>query len=427
MAKQKVMRVPAQRFMQHGRPIYTIAMTGHLLAFLENKPQIRRYNPGKAGKEPHGYQRVQDTDDKVEQIAKYVGDPSNSLVDPVNLNMPIETGELVFEPISQSHPSLGYILLPSDAALNIYDGGHRTLGYMRAHELVGPIDFDLPATLTNASESAECEQFALKNVTQDKIQSDLLLDLKVMLNGSLTKVDGQKRYMPKKMTSGMSWLPEAREIARLLNESHTGAFQGNPWHKRMRYANDVGQKVPNLDHWFKLGKFAQYLVTVATNSYSLLPESIPDRAVVICNMWKAIQTLVPDAFTKNALKYRLTTGHVAIEPLHRLLSSFMLYYLHGGDLKDYETFQDATDAIAPDANKIPSPEEFVEILKKCRVRDAMSTSKGNPLFTEKHWKLEGPSRHYHGKGNVSILVGEVNKSLGIPPSKQRSDAKNAES
>jgi DGQHR domain-containing protein len=412
--KQKTMQVVAIRFVQNGIPYYSIVLTPLVLSFLQKRPQIVLYGAGKSGDEMTGYQRVQNGK-KVESIAKYVGDPHSALVDPINLNFPRESGELVFKPISSNFPSVGFIELPDTTELNAYDGGHRMLGTFAAWERSNDIDFDLPATLANVPAKKEKLLFSLKNMTSDRIRSDLAVDLRVSLNGSLNEENGDKIYLPPQLTKNMTWLPDAREIARLLNESRTGRFAGNPWYKKMRYANEKSERIPNSKQWFTIGKFTEYLQPVARRSNSLLPESVEDRAVLVCNMWKALEKLVPDAFGANATDYRLATGHVSIEPLFRLVNSFMLYHLCKGDFGEYSTFEEAVDAVG-ESKTIPSVEEFIDILKKCRVRPAgVAEGKSNPLFTQKHWAMNGPSRHYHGKGNVSILVGEVNESLKIPP------------
>ena len=144
-------------------------------------------------------------------------------------------------------------------------------------------------------------------------------------------------------------------------------------------------------------------------------------------MWKALQLLVPDAFSANAQNYRLATGHVSIEPILRLVDSFMLYHLCSGNFRDYETFQTAADAVR-DSTEIPSVDDFIGILRKCQVRPVDNPgARGRALFTATHWLLDGPSRHYHGKGNVSILIHEVDSSLNIPSRRTENETETAAS
>jgi DGQHR domain-containing protein len=411
MSKTKSMRIPAIKFIQHGVAFYQIVITPALLNFLKTKPQIKEYSTGKNGKEQVGYQRPS-KESKVEEIGKYIADAKNHLIDPINLNIPQESSKIVFIEHSGSL-TLGFVIISEDAILNVYDGGHRYRGAVRAWDLQSDMDFELPATLANRSEQEEILLFAIKNISADKIQSDLLIDLKILLNGTLKQHGNEeRRFLPKNLMKDANWIGDAREIARLLNESKTGQFADNPWYRKMRYPNISGSKMPNQDEWFKVGKMAEYLRYVANNSYNLMPEPLNQRALVVCNMWKALQQLVPKAFT-NASEYRLCTGHVSIEPIHRVLNSFMLYFLCDGSFSKFETFEQAAESVA-NSNKVPTVAEFVRILKECKVTPISGKGVPAPLFTEIHWANNGPSRHYHGKGNVSVLVNEINTSLGIP-------------
>lgn len=418
MSKMKTIRVPALKFVQHGVAFYQISLTPTLLQFVKNKPQIKEYKSGKNGKDPEGYQRPS-KDAKVEEIAKYIADAQNHLIDPININMPIESDELVFTPINTNNISVGFLTISEDALLNIYDGGHRYTGARKAWELQSDMDFDLPATLSNRPAKEEILLFAIKNISADKIETDLLIDLKIMLNGTLKQYNNEeRRFLPKKLIKDATWIGDAREICRLLNESKSGKFADNPWYRKMRYANVRGEKMPSQTQWFKIGKMAEYIRPVAINSYRLLPDSIENRAVLICNLWKALEKLVPNAFLKPT-EYRLCTGHVSIEPLYRVVNTFMLYHLCKGNFSKFETFEQAAESVAG-SNTIPTVDEFAQILKKCRVTP-VSGRTAVELFTDSHWKNDGQCRHYHGKGNVSILVNEINISLGIPLTERQSN------
>lgn len=409
MAKKQNLRVEAIRFAQNGKEIYAFTITPALFAHLPTGFIIDKFEIKNHGRTSTGSQREQ-IGSKIEDIANYVSNEANIIQTSVSLNCRPDSPDIKFIPMANSLV-FGHLEFPSTAIIHVYDGGHRILGLEEAYKANEEMNFPLLGTLVKMTELEEKRQFLISNNEAKPIESGLLQELKLDLYKNGT--EAQKR-LPKSMKKNMNWLPEANEISRTLNESNSGKFNGNVFYHKMLYAGvaaggETKNKIPNAEKWIKLNKFNEYIESVVRNKHGLLPDSPQDKAVLLCNLFKALSNLAPEAFGIHAADYFLATSHIGIEPLCQSINSFLIYGYHGST-HQFSSIDDMVDAIPDnDKKKIITVQKFEDILKECKM--APSPRK---IYTSAFWKRkDGTAGNYHGKSNIKLLVGFVEQSLNI--------------
>jgi hypothetical protein len=214
------------------------------------------------------------------------------------------------------------------------------------------------------------------------------------------------KSLPRAITKDIGWQTPATELLTFLTTKKAGLFTNNIWYGRLRPAQvggTLGGKLPNEKYWFSKSKMVTYIRPIAINyrpeiSYSVFPEELQERAVLVSNAWQALAAIYPAAFSTDTRLYWLCWTHISIELFYKLLPWVMRYMIEN------KTF-------VVRSGDIPTIANFEKVFRQ------IGYYKGTKEC-EEWWQVEvgqktgGQVRHYHGRANTNLLLNQFKTDLG---------------
>jgi len=224
--------------------------------------------------------------------------------------------------------------LNSDNKLQIVDGQHRVAGYRHAiyekkvEKLIG---FEVPIIIVpNMSKITEMKQFAVINGTQKSVSTALVN----MILTQIAERSGEDKISDKDLDKVI--------ITRVVEELNK--LDGSPWKNLIIMPNEKGYTKKEIRENPKLGNIKIIRATSFMTSLRPIYKYFDDHeflqgdakeqshlfSLYLIEFWKAVKSLVPDAF-KNPSKYVIqkTPG---LFSLHTICNR-LLKRLHGANLK----------------------------------------------------------------------------------------------
>jgi DGQHR domain-containing protein len=271
-----------------------------------------------------GYQR-RPADYRAKDFARYLAIAKG--LSPTAILLNIRDEGLEFDPIRKDE-DFGYIKVPDDIDMWIVDGQHRIAGFQQVMETyydqmaeVGA--FKVPVVIMHRSTAyEEAKQFLIINKTQKGVKPDLA----ERFIATMTRTEDAKSLasLPRDTTRDIKWRPMATEIVDIMNGSHTGEFERNPWYQKIQLPNEprgttlASQK--NLEDSLK----------PALTSNILAGYSSREFATILVRYWKAIAALCPEAF--ESPKDYVIQKTAGLHVFHRLLPRVVNLAGHNGRL-----------------------------------------------------------------------------------------------
>jgi hypothetical protein len=386
--------IPATKCPQHDDIIYMIDVNR---SWLDEDKHI--VYPLFDGDSMAGFQR-QEIPDKIDSITEY-SLKGGVILSRICMNLVTKgkKGQVEWHP-GKENPHQGFISCNGEYEFKNFDGQHTIKGLFAALRASDELNVCLPAMVTINWPDYKClHQFLGMNSAADRVSRDLLIEGNIALGKLMAKEDaelpacGKINYSPR-MTQMFS-------IINILNTRRDGPFAGNVWVGKIAPCNIRGdgrkRTLRPTQYWFRRASMCEsYACLVSSHNECIMPVAPADKALVLCNLWKALSGLVPAAFKDEAQEYNLVYEYF----IHKVLGTLLPAILH-------KLHKDGT--LTP--KQVPTVESFSNLLKEC--------GKGQPegkarTFTNEFWKKGGENENSHGHVAQTNFTNKMSRDMDLP-------------
>ena len=334
LIRKNTIRLTGAVVVQRGRPMLLTAMRAEDLG---RHKQVDVYNPSTKT----GYQRTAQTA-RVNSAAKYYGEKGGRMPNPLlvnireedfsKLNLVIDDDLDGFEQAQDEEGDwigVGYIEIPVDLFIWIYDGQHRGDGIgVVLTDYDGFEDFPVPLSinlgLTNIEEMTE---FYEVNTNAKSVRTDLAWSLLKAM------ADQDPELADRLEMEGRDWITRGQTV---VDEIET---LGGVWSGRIQAPNQKGKKTDHLT--IPQAAFVRSLRPLL--DMPLMTKAEPSKIAQLLNAyWSGIAQVLPEPFdpANNPKDYAIQKGQGTIA-LHRVLPQVIeVIRARGKSLADPDAYAD---------------------------------------------------------------------------------------
>ncbi len=312
MKAKGTMRLEGTVVVQAGRPLLLTAMRAEDLG---HHKRVDVYNPVTK----NGYQRVVQTA-RVNSVARYYGEKRGRMPNPLLVNIReedfskltivISADESGFEEARNNDGDwigMGYIEIPDDMPVWIYDGQHRADGIgVVLTEYSGFEGFAVPLSINlGLTEVEEMAEFYEVNTNAKSVRTDLAWSLLKSM------ADEDPDLAERLELEGHDWITRGLSVIEELEA------QGGVWAGRIQAPNQKGKRSDRLT--IPQAGFVRSLRPLL--DMPLMAKAEPAKIAQLLNAyWDGIAEVLPEPFdpTNNPKDYAIQKGQGTIA-LHRVL------------------------------------------------------------------------------------------------------------
>ncbi len=310
---KQTIRLEGTVLVQHGR---TLLLTAISAEDLGRHKKVDVYDPVTK----QGYQRTAQTT-RVNSAAKYYGERGGQMPNPLlvnireedfsKLNVVITADQEGFQKAQANDGEwigMGYIEVPNDMPLWVYDGQHRADGVsVVLTDYDGFEDFAVPLSITlGLSEVQEMTEFYEVNTNAKSVRTDLAWSL------LKARADQDPDLAARLELEGQDWITRGLSVIEEL-EALGGVWEGG----RIQSPNQKGKKSDHLT--IPQASFVRSLRPLL--DMPLMAKAEPAKiAMILHAYWEGIAKVLPDPFdsNNNPKDFAIQKGMGTIA-LHRVL------------------------------------------------------------------------------------------------------------
>jgi DGQHR domain-containing protein len=335
LTTKHTIRLEGTVIVQRGRPMLLAAMRAEDLG---RHKRVDVYNPSTK----KGYQRTAQTA-RVNSAAKYYGDKGGRMPNPLLVNIReedfskltivIAADEDGFEEARSNDGDwigLGYIEIPDDLPVWIYDGQHRADGMeVVLTDYQGFEDFSIPLSINlGLTEVEEMTEFYEVNTNAKSVRTDLAWSL-------LKSMADQDPELAERLElEGRDWITRGQTVVEELEA------MGGVWTGRIQAPNQKGKRSDQLT--IPQAAFVRSLRPLL--DMPLMAKADPAKIAQLLNAyWTGVADVLPEPFdpANNPKDYAIQKGQGTIA-LHRVLPQVIEVVRAKGDsLADSKAYAEA--------------------------------------------------------------------------------------